>query len=66
MQFLDHLVHACLREQHLVEEKELPVVDTESRQPRRLRLRFGPGFLMGSPILRPGVVLFPVLRQTRL
>ena len=62
MPFLEHLVHACLWHQHLVKKEELPVIDAEFSRPRELRLRFGAGFLNGSPIPRLGVILFPVLR----
>ena len=51
MPVLDHLVHVCLGEQHLVKKEELPVVDTKSSRTGWLRLPFGAGFLMGSQIL---------------
>ena len=41
MPLLDHLAHACLGDQHLVKDEERPVVDTELRWPRQLRLQFG-------------------------
>ena len=50
MPLLDHLVNACLGNQHLVKDEDLSVVDGECRQPRQLRLRFGADFRMGSAI----------------
>ena len=61
----DHLVHACPGDQHLVKYEELPVFDTDSSQPRQLRLPFGAGLPMGSSILRLAVVLFPVVHKKR-
>ena len=48
MPLLDHRVHACLRDPHLVKDEGLSVVDTESSRPSQLRLRFGAGFPMAD------------------